>query len=201
MFTRSAPRDFVLIQHKRRSPAEGKAEPLELLEIVERVDVVLELDDRGQAEACGGEAGSAAGAVGGREPGAIGQRERVGRPIRCRDVGGSELLEPRERGRCEAGKVGVDDEAGSFGSEQRGLHRRSLAAAGIGDHARPERTRGRSRRRVVGDEAHVVAMHHRRLEHVAEHGEREVDAEVVREPALAARAERDDDRCHRCSTP
>ena len=90
-----AARDFVLIQHKRRSPAEGKAEPLELLEIVERVDVVLELDDRGQAEACGGEAGSAAGAVGGREPGAIGQRERVRRPIRCRDVGGSELLEPR----------------------------------------------------------------------------------------------------------
>ena len=33
-------RHCVLIQHKRRSPTERKAEPLELLEIVERVDVV-----------------------------------------------------------------------------------------------------------------------------------------------------------------
>ena len=117
-------------------------------------------------------------------------------PSGAGDVGGGELLEPRDRSRRHARKVGVDDQAGAFGPEERSLHRRSLAAAGIEYHARPERTSGRSPRSVVGDEAHVVVVRHRRLEHVAEHRERELDAEGVREPALPAQAEGDDDRCH-----
>ena len=79
---------------------------------------------------------------------------------------------------------------------QRSLHRRSLAAAGIRDHLHPEASRDLDRRGVVGDEPHLPRVRDGRLEHVAEHREREVDANGGREPALPARAEGDDDRCH-----
>ena len=50
--------------------------------------------------------------------------------------------------------------------------------------------------RVVGDEPHAVGLRGRGLEHVAEHRERDLDAELGGQPALAAGAEGDDDRGH-----
>ena len=69
---------------------------------------------------------------------------------------------------------------------------RALAAAGIVDDLRAEIGRDEPAGRVVGDDAHV-SDRDGGLDDVAEHRERDLAAELGRQPALAAGAERDDD--------
>ena len=155
-FTRCAPRDLVLIQHKVRSPAERQGEPLEIVrleEVGERVDVVLELGDRGRRR---GPAAAKRAAL----PGAVERCEPGGeREARARSSSRPPRRRGRERaprggasaaGRRRTGRSALTTRHDAVDPGERSLDRRALAAAGIGDHLHPEaapRARPRRRRR------------------------------------------------------
>ena len=144
--------------------------------------------------------GRAAGPVERLEHLRVRQSERVRRAVGCRHEGDrTRVWCIGKRGQVRwpyPRHIGVDDKGDVLEPSECRRNGGALPAARIVHHLHSEAGSHDHRGAVVGDEPNAAAVVDGRLEHVPEHRERDVDADVGRQPALAPGAEGDDDGGH-----